>query len=185
MTLTEADYKIAQGGGIFVRRDFVQSLDLDEYNVAEKIYFPLDRGYMTVNFPSPFSKPQMFFLSPAFEDPHSIFCSALYGHEVHHCRQIKEKPKEFWLLSMLRQTEQFQEYVSAVGEIPAYLNQLFNSPDWPLEGPLRMDTLEIVDILDITLKVEAEKLKRDWKKDLSGILCASPFDDVVRERYSL
>ena len=76
-------------------------------------------------------------------------------------------------------------YFGAQSELPAYIAQVNAKGLWQLGDREVMRLSRIAYLLEKIMKEEAKKLGRDWRRDLSKILCPSPFDDPVREKYSL
>jgi hypothetical protein len=122
----------------------------------------------------------------AFKDDFTNFMSNFHCHELHHVRQHHSNPIETARLVNRRKNFPIEDlYFGAQVEIPAYLAQIHTNSKWKLEENRVVGLNKIVYLLEKTVKEEAKKLGKDWRKDLSKILCRSPYDDIVRQRYSL
>jgi hypothetical protein len=129
---------------------------------------------------------KVVFYPVAFKDDFVNFMNNFHCHELHHISQHRSNPIEINRRSLRR--EKFPQedlYFGAQGEIPAYMAQLFTPGFWRLDEDVVKRLNKTIYSLERTMKEEAARLGKDWRRDLSKVLCPSPFDDAVREKYSL
>lgn len=123
---------------------------------------------------------------PAFNEQFYFFMNSFLHHELHHARQAHLDYGRKFREQLFNQGNKFDAYLELLIEIPAFHNQLI------VKGELALKELEIshynsdlLPKLDVYMKKQAMELNRDWKRDLSQVLCPSPYDDVVREVYGI
>lgn len=205
--VTQSDYRTAQNGDAGVRQEFVDAIDLGEGkefltevryvpedDIAYGVFGAIQYSYMSfekANFIDLFKSNKVghFNVHPyAFEMGFIDFMNALMVHEMTHARQIESR-RIFHALEPLAYAcglfRKYSNYIYDLEEIPAYTNQLDFNNEFRLTALARKDAKEGVKNVMRSAKTKAKILGRDWKKDLSGILCPSPNDDFVRARYGI
>lgn len=205
--VSESDYKIAkESKDPSIRQEFLNAIDFgnNSYLVKRRKYFHKRRGdkdyicsredfEVTMQFnysvnPKKFDLNSSRFeiFSSAFEEyTFTDFMNTLLYHEVHHARQFNQEHIRRFDSYLDKRSKSFQEYGDILTEIPAFLNQLMAKDFPPSSEELVNLHIDILFPLDRFMRKRAKFFGRDWKKDISGVLCPSPHDDVVREVYDL
>jgi hypothetical protein len=205
--VSESDYKTAQQGNAKVRRDFVKAINLgrDERLVSKREYLPITKNSFSY-FSTQGNSPALMNLSvvldridyrlgettlqvfpDAFHHDYDYFMNSILHHELHHARPYQNPKYRFFVGNILCfGNKPLNNYSDRLAEIPAFMNQVSARRNFPLCQEDQQSITENIlpSILDI-IKSQAKKLGRDWKEDLTRVLCPSPYDDIVREKYSL
>ena len=194
--VTESDYRKAQQFG--GRQEFIDAIDLGDLGklVNRRVYVPFTRKedephLMTLtaqidlkDFNLEGTVLKVF--KRAFEEQFYFFMNCMLLHEGHHARQYQGRECRVFGTDILKaHNDELFSYRSNVVEIPAYLNQLTAKSNFPLRWLDRVRYYLHLQGLDSSMKSQAKKFGQDWKKDLSKVLCPSPYDDIVRERYGV
>jgi hypothetical protein len=199
---TESDYKTAQAGDAKVRQEFIDALDfgkdrklIDRVKYVDRVDASKDytgertekeclmsfMPFIQLNNSKGFcaSSKNIYFYQGIFTEDFLFFMNSTYAHELHHARQLAEKINTFCLYNL------FGGYFQTLAELPAWLNQTASQERFPLNHEDLDATTCTIECIEKHMQSKATELGRDWKKDLSRILCVSPNDDIVRARYSL
>jgi hypothetical protein len=120
---------------------------------------------------------------------YEFFLSVLIDHEGHHARQDFQKPVHSARLTMQKispntKTE-LRDYLETLPEIPAEWNQLEKATKRNLSQKERDSVTVRINNYKGLVSSYAPVFGRDWKADLSKILCNSPYDGTVREIYGI
>lgn len=200
--VTESEYCLAKEDPR-LRQEFIEAIDLigtvkiDKIAYSSKDVFiadyssPKDKAKLLMSMNSYLVGPsfklgeqRLFIFDRAFQEPFINFMSMFLYHELHHARQYKSKScRRFCGDFLTRKNPDYSIYQSAVVELPAYLNQFKVRGEFSIKD--YTEYKDMINKLEAQIKKQAKQLGRDWKRDLSQVLCPSPYDDVVREVYGI
>ena len=179
------DYQAAQEDPT-LRQDFLETVHLEDAQeyIKSVIYFDkhhwthkvtgikenvLVDGFMYI----PHVQKGIVLVSPnAFNRKYEDFLSILIDHEGHHARQRMEA-KGFWRAYLGKKP-------NPLLELPAISNQMERFCERGVSFPF------YVTLLGHFSRFEEEIQKNPhFKRDLEKMLCKSPYDDALRERFGL
>ena len=202
--ITASDYRTAQDGNAKVRQEFLNAVDLEDARefVSEIKYTPSafdERGITFMAFNSKelcFLRSGPVIITPTFVEvhpesfghlTHQGFLSCLIDHEGYHARQDVKKPEGIMeideiLRSLPHHRYQKSSYFESLLELPAYANQIMRAERRGLTEDEKLDLGFDYAFHELVLKKARirKNKKRDFKKDLSKILCDTDGDLFVR-----
>ncbi len=207
--VTEADYHAAKKSkNPKVRQEFLDAIDLEDagefvrrinYEIDDDANTSMDCGfnydvmynYSRILSPiKPLRKSIIRVFPIAFKNySYEFFLSVLIDHEGHHARQDFQRPIYSAKLTNQRSSThtkpELRDYLETLQEIPAEWNQLEKATKRNLSQKERSNTVSKINSYRGLVSSYAAVFGRDWKLDLSKILCNSPYDDTLREVYGI
>lgn len=202
--VTASDYRTAQDGNAKVRQEFLDAIDLEDARefVSRIKYVPSVLNKKGITFMS-FSSKELCFLSsgpviitPQFVEVHPEsfghltyqgFLSCLIDHEGYHARQDVKRTWEVneineILTDLPHHRYQKSSYFESLLELPAYANQIMRAERRGLTDDEKLDLGIDYAFHELVLKKAKirKNKKRDFKKDLSKILCDTDGDLLIR-----
>jgi hypothetical protein len=205
--VSQSDYRTAQKGNAKVRQEFIDAIDLGEdkkliksikyvsTNFEEEIPL-LGESVLTVMALQPTldiiiltgGKVGALEIYPtAYEYVYTDFMNSLCHHELTHARKIVnhriESTAGAIFTGLFRKS--MEDYFEVLEEIPAYMSQLSSTAFFQPTTELRVETAKLIGELEDFVTIKSQKFDRDYRRDLSKILCPSPYDDAVRKRYGI
>jgi hypothetical protein len=207
--VTESDYRAAQQGDARVRQEFLDAVDLEDARefVSEINYTSSAFNEKGITFMS-FNSKELCFLrsgpviiTPPFIEIHPEsfdyltcqgFLSCLIDHEGYHARQDVKKPEgireiDEILRGLPHHRYQKSSYFESLLELPAYANQIMRAEKRELTWDEKLDLSIDYAFHELVLKnarIRKNK-KRDFKKDLSKILCDTDGDNLIRQHFGI
>lgn len=178
------DYEAAQKHPN-IRQDFLNAVDLeDAQEHIKRVEYENEPHTTGIEHKGPtplmtyyphIKKGRVVVFPAAFNESYEDFLSNLIDHEGHHARQRVEA-QTFWRHVVLYR----RPFQKALFELPAIYNQLERHAERGISFR------KYVALLSHQVQyAEILKQRPNFKKNLQTILCRSPYDDGIRERFEL